>query len=435
MSLAMLNEVLKKVSSLPPLPAAVSHLLRVTNDTRANFKDISRIISTDQALTSRLLRIANSAYYGLQCKVSTVPHAIAIIGLDAVRNLALGFSIFGFKSGSRTKPPIDREEFWRHSLAVACATRLLAIHMRIENPEEAFVAGIMHDIGKVILMDHFTKQYEGALKEVKDGRRLLFEAEKDAYGIDHAAAGKVLCDYWKIPAMISNIIADHHYTAGTEDVSIEAAIAGAALTENLSQEIPELPIEKPVIDEKSHLMIELIRAADCLAKIAEIGSSGDPHVDPDFLDILSAEGIATEQLHQIFLVLPDEISNIAEFFNLESKPIESRRGLRAIIPSAAVLVENHNVGEMIKLALINMGFTIAPIDRIVNDDAFLSGIICDDSVSESAKRSFSERGIEMLDVAKWFSENIPLGSPAINISKLKRWMRSGLKSEVEFDVR
>ena len=123
-------QILQRISTLPPLPAAIGRLLRLVNDPNGNFQEIARTIALDQTLTAQILRIANSAFYGFSHQIRTVQQATVILGRHAVRNMALSLAMVTLRNRMQTSWPIQPEVFWRHSMGVACGARMLARHIR-----------------------------------------------------------------------------------------------------------------------------------------------------------------------------------------------------------------------------------------------------------------------------------------------------------------
>ena len=167
-----ISQIMIKVKSLPPLPAAVERLCGLTGDLASDFREVAKIISLDEALTSRVLRVANSSHFGLPRRVSTISRAIVLMGYNGIRSLALAVTLFNDVGDiARRLPDRDRERFWRHSIAVATGARQLAVrqHLAAEHTEEVFVAGLLHDIGKLIFLEYFPEAYAEVQESLADG--------------------------------------------------------------------------------------------------------------------------------------------------------------------------------------------------------------------------------------------------------------------------
>src|SRR5262249_2268269 len=142
----------KKLADLPPLPVVVTRIMETINDPNTSAEDLHRLIALDQGLSSKILRIVNSAYYGFPKRISTITHAVVILGFNTVRNLVLGVSAFGMLSQKSSAAGLNRTKFWEHSVATAVGASVLAKKKRPKSRavvEEAFLGGLLHDIGEL----------------------------------------------------------------------------------------------------------------------------------------------------------------------------------------------------------------------------------------------------------------------------------------------
>lgn len=216
-------EETKTVSSLPTIYYRL--VAAVDNPTTSN-RDIERIIHTDSGLVARLLRIANSAMYTFPSKIDTIGRAISIIGTVQLRELALATSVIQmFKNIPVTL--VDMRSFWEHSIACAITARALAGYRREVNPERFFVAGLLHDIGRVLMYDKVPQQMEEALSQAAKCSGLLFKVEREILGFDHAAVGQILLTQWKLPIHTINAVRYHHHPK-LDDLYSDAAIVHVA---------------------------------------------------------------------------------------------------------------------------------------------------------------------------------------------------------------
>lgn len=208
MSKLTLATVLDQVRQLPPLPALVLELLHSFGNEDIAIEELARKISQDQALVARALRVANSPYYGLQGKIGTIEEAIVVLGFHTVRMLVTAAGVIGRFPGP-VQRWFDHQGFWQHSLGVALCAKSLA-KATSENQEGAFTSGLLHDIGRLVLVTYFPEQY----REVVECRRQhdmdLLEAEHALLGLDHAAVGAALMERWKLPLAIKQAVANHH---------------------------------------------------------------------------------------------------------------------------------------------------------------------------------------------------------------------------------
>lgn len=170
---------------------------------------IAEIISQDISLTSRLLRVANSAFYKRRAEVKTIDQAVAVLGTRAVKALALSVSLFDVAYSKSLSRLINLKEFWRHNLEVAVISSLLAEKIEGCQPEEAFACGLLHDLGIVFFIQEFPRDY-GKVLELMNGSRLLEDAEKDIFGMTHSEIGARIVTGWNLPDIFEESVANHH---------------------------------------------------------------------------------------------------------------------------------------------------------------------------------------------------------------------------------
>ncbi|HMB30756.1 MAG TPA: HDOD domain-containing protein [Desulfohalobiaceae bacterium] len=205
-------EVLQKIRNireLPALPAVASKVLEIASDQDSTAKELSKVISQDQSLTTRTLKLVNSAYYGFPRTVSKITEAVVILGFNTVKNLALSVSVCNFFGGGQGD--FDRKRLWEHSVGAAVAATILAKKAMMKSfIEDLFVSGLLHDIGLIIEDQYFHEQFLQALAMSENKNIPIEIAERDILGIDHAMIGKKIGETWKLPSKINNIIGFHH---------------------------------------------------------------------------------------------------------------------------------------------------------------------------------------------------------------------------------
>jgi putative nucleotidyltransferase with HDIG domain len=204
-----LFEQLKSSKNLPTLPHILLRIIEVCNGEETNFKELSRIIETDPALTSNILRMINSPYFSLPNKVFNLDQALVLIGMDAVKNIAISASIHQVFKTEQKSSPLHLKAFWRHSLMCALLARALAKKLQYPNPDEAFLTGLLHDIGKLVLWVNFPKEYEKAVVSSQGSSdRLLSEEAK--LGALHSEVGAWIIGDWGLPSLVADAILYHH---------------------------------------------------------------------------------------------------------------------------------------------------------------------------------------------------------------------------------
>jgi putative nucleotidyltransferase with HDIG domain len=205
------DQVLGHLKQLPSLPAAVADLLASFNNEDVDIAVVSNLIARDQGLTARVLRIANSSFYGLQHKVGSINEAVVVLGFRAIRSMVLAVGINGvFRVDHCTG--FNPQTYLRHSVAVGLAARSLA-QLTGHNPELAFTAGILHDLGELALASNFTVQYAETLAYQRKHDCFLVVAERDILGMDHSEVGGLLADTWRFPNELRQALAEHHSPA------------------------------------------------------------------------------------------------------------------------------------------------------------------------------------------------------------------------------
>lgn len=209
-----LKKVLSDNRELASLPQTLAEVLRVTRDDRSSAQDMASVIMKDPALTARVLRIVNSAYYGLGRQIGSISQSIMTIGMRQVSALALSSSVY--KMTDNWNSGFDRRLFWRHSLEVAIAARMLAEHVRWKNVEEPWVAGLLHDIGLLVLERSYPKEF-ARIWSVAQREGALEDHEVAQWNTDHARVGKFMLQQWNLPESICVAVGYHHMTFTPND--------------------------------------------------------------------------------------------------------------------------------------------------------------------------------------------------------------------------
>lgn len=203
-----LDQVLRKINNLPSLPTVVMELLASIEQEDVNLDALAHGIAQDQALTAKTLRVANSSFYGMAHQITTITEAIAVLGFRAVRSLATTAALVG-TFDSHKLGRINFAPFWRHSVATAVCARELTKHLQL-NTEHAYTAGLLHDIGRLVLVTQFQTAYEDVMAYRSLHDCTLLEAERAVLNLDHAAVGHAMTAHWKFPEGMQDAIANHH---------------------------------------------------------------------------------------------------------------------------------------------------------------------------------------------------------------------------------
>lgn len=277
------KQLVSRIENVPTLPTVVARILAATQDPDTSAEDVNRIILSDQALTAKVLKLVNSAFYGFPRRVGTVTEAIVILGFGTIRNLAITasvFKVFGKQGSGR----FDHSAFWRHCLGVGVVSRVLAPKMGIANREDVFVAGLLHDLGKVILDQHCHEEFLEVQSRVESNSCTIYEAECEVFGVSHAEVGMWLAERWNMPDFLSMAIGLHHRPG-------------------------EAPEHLPVAS--------LVHVADVLTRFKGIGNAGDPVQLPFQTEALERLKFKKEYLDVVMGSIDkelDEASGLLEIF-------------------------------------------------------------------------------------------------------------------------
>lgn len=231
---------ISKIETIPTIPENFKKMLSILENPKTSLSEIGRFILNDPVLTSRVLKMVNSPVYGFPGRITSINQALLLLGLNVVRGLLLGISVFEAMQKAM-------KGLWEHSLGNAITTRIIAQKINIKEPEEVAVAGLLHDIGKVILILKFPIEYEKVLELVKKEDLFIFDAEKEVFGISHATAGAWVSKKWNFPVSLIDVIEYHH---------------------------------NPTYSKLSPINTAIIHFADILVRAKGFGSGGDNFVPP-----------------------------------------------------------------------------------------------------------------------------------------------------------
>ena len=239
------KNIQKFVYHMPSLSTTVTKALEICNNSNASPADLGRVISLDPVLTGQVLKLVNSAYYSLWEKITSPGHAITLLGLNTVKNLVLGTAILASQRRKGLFQGFSTDDFWAHCICVGVTAKCLAEIKGIQKAEreEYFVAGLVHDLGKIPLHGQFPDLYVQALKMVRAGQGPLHRAEAAVFGFDHCSAGKLIAEKWRLGEKLYELLDRHH----TPDAA----------------------------NEKNRQFIAVVALANMYANILEIGASGD----------------------------------------------------------------------------------------------------------------------------------------------------------------
>jgi putative nucleotidyltransferase with HDIG domain len=208
MSKLVLADVVKGIRDLPSLPSVVIELLNSFEQTDASTSALANKVSQDQALAAKTLRLANSSFYGLQHKVTTIQQAITVLGFDNVRTLVMAAGVISNFSSS-VQEDFNLANFWQHAVGTALCAKALARALNLSQ-DHAFISGLLHDIGRLVLVSQFPDQYAKIIAYRTEHDCTMLEAERSVVVVDHTIIGQALAAYWKFPIVIQRSIENHH---------------------------------------------------------------------------------------------------------------------------------------------------------------------------------------------------------------------------------
>ncbi|MEA1981897.1 MAG: HDOD domain-containing protein [candidate division Zixibacteria bacterium] len=203
MNKELFEKILDDHKELSSLPQTLTQVIKVVKDESSSVSDLAEVLIHDPALVTKILRVVNSPFYGATREVTTISQAVMTLGMRAVSALALSTSIYNIAGKWDTS--IDRIRFWRHSLEVAVASRDIAEAIKYECPEEAFIAGLIHDIGLLIIEKSFPEKFSRIWKQAQSGEN-IFELEDRTWGTNHARVGRFLLEQWHLPESICEAV-------------------------------------------------------------------------------------------------------------------------------------------------------------------------------------------------------------------------------------
>ena len=270
---AMVHATIQEISHIATLPEITLRIIRIVEDPESSAQDLNKIITNDPALGARILKVVNSAFYGLPGQIGSINRAIVLLGLNAVKNIAIATSLAKLFRGGQICPQFNAKDIWQHSIAVATGTQLLAKEVGLGLPDEAFLAGLIHDIGLMVEMQaRRAKLVEAMDKFEKDPSLTLRAAEAQFIGATHEQFGAALCKHWKFPASFGYVTGFHHR-----------------------------PLE---LASQNRTLTALVHVADVLSKQLNLGYSGDvEHEEPESR-ILEEMNLTSDRLENVKKALP-----------------------------------------------------------------------------------------------------------------------------------
>ena len=275
---------IENITSIPTIPTVIERITRLLQNPKTSAEEIGKAITTDQALATKVLKLVNSAFYGFPGRISTITHAIVILGFSTIKNVVLTASIFDafHKKGDETAE-FDLEQFWTHSIACGAAAQSIAKFIGSSDKEECFIAGLLHDLGKLIVCQYLPDEFSKALSYTKKKQILFYESEKDLFDVTHQEIGAFLTKRWNLPQNLQNAVMFHH---------------------------------NPLPSRDHYTMTAIVHCADIFVRALDYGNGGDDKIPAMSESVWKSFGLENNSLSTLFDAIRDEIEKATVFLQL-----------------------------------------------------------------------------------------------------------------------
>lgn len=274
--------LLGQLDELPALAPIATRILSLTQDDRSSTRQLIELVSSDPSLTARILSVCGKASTGVRSESLTIEKAVSLLGFETIRQLTLAqkvMEVFAAPPDPADASGLDRPDFWRHCLAVACASRRIALELRTGlNPEESFVLGLLHDLGKIALDTTMPKSFARVLKRSDETRGEISDVERSVLGVDHTVVGRRLAERWGLPQLIVDVVWLHHHPPE----ALPAAIAA-----------------------KKH--VQIVQLANAMTREHRIGFSGNHGTSLSSRDLAAKLGLSEAARVGIIESLAEEL--------------------------------------------------------------------------------------------------------------------------------
>ncbi len=284
---AIVDSAIKGISHIATLPEITLKIIELVEDPTSTAQDLHNLIASDPALCSRILKVVNSAFYGLPRQIGSINRAIVLLGLNAVKNIAIAASLAKLFRGGDLCPTFSARDLWMHSIAVAACSKQICDKLKLGLPDEAFLAGLIHDIGIMVEMQAVREQLIqvfGELSYDSDGapEQNMRDLEQKIIGADHCQFGSTLCDTWKFPKSFSYVVGHHHD-----------------------------PFSLP---ESNRTLTVVVHVADRLCAELDYGFHGDVQSTEISQEVLDELMMTREQLDNIREIMPEAFEEVQGTF-------------------------------------------------------------------------------------------------------------------------
>lgn len=388
------NTVLTKINKIKELttpPTILQSVLDLINSPDSSARELSEVILKDPGLTARVLRMANSSFYAYYKKITTVNQAVMVMGINAVKYFILSITVLNQLNAQREKSKINVKQLWTHFLEVASASKNLAVAIGYKMPEEAYVAGILHDVGIILLEREFPDEYLKVLQLASKGKALT-KAEFEIFGVDHQEIGGYLTNYWNMPPIISESISAHH-PANESEIATMGEVAKIVALANCIASVPFEELKTRSNAERKLHLLNLLSSdlkinSDELMKIhkqiAIDAASSAATLDMDIGDAVEILSRSNAELFTIYLDLAalfKERRELSKEIIIEERMEGTLESLKIALATLSHYINNSTMNIQGKCEMLNLLYTKKDVNKInSNLPAYI------DSIQKSIKR-------------------------------------------------
>ncbi|MDA0709478.1 MAG: HDOD domain-containing protein [bacterium] len=265
-----MRRLVEKVTSLPTLPGSVTRITKMLEDPETTAAEVGKEIEKDQVLSAKVLKLVNSGFYGFSQPISTIQHAMVLLGFNVVKTLVLSTSVLDMMTNSMSG-------LWQHSVACARTCAIIARFLDLDDPEEISVTGLLHDLGKVVLEANIKEVFEPVMALVEDRNMLFYKAEEEVMEITHATVGGWLLDQWQLPGQLVEPIMYHHDFHPTRTHALRTGV---------------------------------IHLADILVRAEGFGSGGDRRIPVLSMEAMTVMGLDADDIKEIMEEMVQEMGDM-----------------------------------------------------------------------------------------------------------------------------
>lgn len=335
--------LIKKVEKLLALPFAVVKIIKLCNDPSSNNSDIEKPIKSDPAIAAMIMKRANSAAYGGMGPVRSIQRAIVRIGMRSTRNIAASFSVLKLFTKKDKNLGFNRTWFWIHSLTAGICAQLLATELKFKHPEDAFIAGLLHDIGKMILDDFMNEEYFRALQKANTEGIPIRNAELSIFDVNHAYIGSKVAKTWEFPSNIIEAIERHHHYSQLTNVGSAASMSA------------------------------IVCVANQMAKAIQAGNGGDFLAEAAALPLWSSlpKNLVLEKIVDKAF---EELRSFIEILEIPPEQVQITTPKETGIEAGIFLPHEINYGKLLEIGFYRKGFNTTKFssfsDPVISDKKF-----------------------------------------------------------------